>query len=421
MPYPSLSPGNPLEELLRQKFGQMPFGSAMPSHSPPMEEMNLMPSHEREPQYFSPAAEEITAERPAANLGAEPPWTPEQPARNEEDLRIHQRNRNDISTAAALAPAPSLAPSGNAASSQEGTPPATAEREEQIDPNTLDFSRINELSNSYQQHLGELPENEGQGIGRKLLSILLGYGASLGGGGLAHGYSVGKQFYDQPHQEKVADWGMRGEGLETSMDTELERLGEESNFLNESQDNELDFMKFLGTRGDADREFAAERGDAGIDQDLARDEFNFGQTESNRGQALDESEAADRAEYWQRMTDNYGERTNQMGKTEKGISLEDEQNTIREIMIQYPELVDAFVKDQDGDFFIPKVNAPEGGWIFGPSDEEEFGYERNSQLAERARRLLQEKLQGSGGEVEGEATEEIDFEQLVEMIRGGAI
>ena len=102
--------------------------------------------------------------------------------------------------------------------------------------------------------MGAMPEKEDQGIGRKLLSILLGYGASLGGGGIGHGIDVGRQFYDRPYNEKMQDWGMEGEGLKGLADTELSRLGEEGKFLDESQDNRLDFMKYQAGRGDADRD-----------------------------------------------------------------------------------------------------------------------------------------------------------------------
>ena len=338
------------------------------------------------------------------------------PARNEGELREHQQQRNDVS--AAIPPSPSL--------EQE----APVEKEETFDPDRLDFSKLDELSGSYRSHLDELPERGDQGVGRKLLSVLLGYGASLGGG-IGHGIDVGKQFYDRPYNEKVQDWDMKEGGLRTSVESELSRLGEEGDFYDKSQDNYLNFMKYQSGRGDANRDaglardkFSFEQKESNRDATLAQEEFNFTQDESERDFGLNERELGLNQEkfkglndYRERVLENYGDRTALMGDMSGAVpnTGKDAQNAYERILIQNPELGEVIKQDQDGEYFIPNVEEPEGGWFSGPSEEDTFGYNNKKQMRERAYRLLREALGIDAGE-----EQEID-PQLQQLIDQGLL
>ena len=298
----------------------------------------------------------------------------EQPARNEEELRGHQRQRNDI--AAAQPPRGDLS------------------LEEEEKPKELDFSRINELSQSYEDHLGNLPQREDQGLKRKLLSILLGYGASLGGG-VGHGLQVGKQFYDQPYHEKVADWGIREQGIGNLADTELSRLGEEGDFLDDSQGNLLELLKFRMGREDKNREFG-----------LKTDQFDFEQEQADVDTDLNNRKLESIDSSRDNTSQNYRDRTEALGNRPEGVpnTIKNEQNVLRRILIQNPELDSVIKMDQDGNYFIPKIDGPEGSWWGGdPSEDELFNHDTKSQLRDRAQRMLREGLG-----IEGEEEEEED-------------
>ena len=372
--FPSIRRGHPLERLMRPELWSNSEDFLPMAQQPEIERIEL-----GQLENFTP---EFSGETETHRF--------EIPARNEDELREHQRQRNDISAAM---PSPSLD-----ASLKE-------EEAKEVEGRNLDFSGINELSGAYRDHIGAMPEREDQGIGRKLLSILLGYGASLRGG-IGHGIETGRNFYDRPYNEKMSDWGIKGEGLTSSIDTELGRLGEEGDFLNESQDNELDFIKFLATRGDKDRDFLAEQ-----------EEFDRGIVESDREHDLDVEKAGDLDSYRRELLENYDDRTNLMGDEGVPRTNRDAQNAYERILIQYPELNEVIKRDQKGEYFIPEVAEPEGGGWFGfgdPSEEDASGYSNKKQMRERAYRLLREAL-GIGTEEESMELDPNILQQLLEQ------
>ena len=178
--------GSPLEEMLRRPRPRPGppspyFGDpAELDREDPISRIQLDELSSPKPEEMSPLTRRISLppprggmespgynNAPGSSVNSKIMGLMEPPARNEEELRGHQRQRNDIAAA--------QLPLGDLSLEEEEKP----KEEEALD--RLDFSRINELSQSYEDHLGNLPEREDQGLKRKLLSILLGYGASLGG------------------------------------------------------------------------------------------------------------------------------------------------------------------------------------------------------------------------------------------------
>ena len=151
------------------------------------------------------------------------------------------------------------------------------------------------------------------------------------------------------------------------------------------------------------------------DFDQGVTEFNAGEAESTRDyergvkefdaeHILNQGKAADLTDYRGNLLENYDERTDLMGDKSGGVptTSKDAQNAYERILIQYPELAEVIKRDQDGEYFIPKVEEPEGEW-FGfadPSEENASSYENKKQMTERAYRLLREALGIEAGEEE---------------------
>ena len=238
-----------------------------------------------------------------------------QPARDEESLRANQQGRNDISRAVpplasrdlSLDPQGLPSSQGNVPAQRQEQAQAQAQEERMPEGQDLDFSRFEDLSGQYSEHLANLPERGGHGLGRKLLSGLVGYLSALGTKNLGQGIHSGMEFYDRPYYEDLQDWQYRGEGLGTSLDDEISRLGEERQFLDESQGNQLDIYKAMLAQGNVDREFGA-----------GRDDEFFDRGDTLAGRDLDERKLESLSGYREDTAQNYRDRTNVIGDRSAG-------------------------------------------------------------------------------------------------------
>ena len=147
-------------------------------------------------------------------------------------------------------------------------------------------------------------------------------------GGVGHGLQVGKQFYDQPYHEKVADWGIREQGIGNLADTELSRLGEEGDFLDESQGNLLELLKFRMNRRDEDRDFG-----------LRTDKLDFEQEQADVDTDLNNRKLESIDSSRDNTSQNYRDRTEALGNRPEVVpnTIKNEQNVLRRMLIQNPE------------------------------------------------------------------------------------
>ena len=320
-----------------------------------------------------------------------------QPARDEDSLRENQRGRNDISRAV-----PPLA-SRDLSLDSQGLPDAQgnipAQRQEQIqgeeermpEGQDLDFSRFEDLSGQYSEHLANLPERGGHGLGRKLLSGLIGYLSAMGTKNLGQGIQSGMDFYDRPYYEDLQDWQYRGEGLGTSLDDEISRLGEERQFLDESQGNQLDIYKAMLEQGNVDRDYLAGRED---------EEFDRESNLFDRG--LDKRKLESLSGYREDTAQNYRDRTDVIRDRSVGSDrppgvpnvIKDEQSVLRQLAISNPEYEELIGLDDENNFALMDIEEPRGSWggLVGPSEEENADYERKVALREQLQIELQLEL-----------------------------
>ena len=338
------------------------------------------------------------------------------PAQDEEDLRVNQRERNDISREPvipvrdlAAAQAEEQPPQVPSPEQIEGRPlPSLQQPQQELqmpEGQNLDFSRLDDLSGQYEGHLDSLPERGGHGIGRKLLSVLLGYASSLSGG-IGQGVQTGQDFYDRPYYEDLQDWNVKSEGLRGSLDTEIDRLGEERQHLDDTQDNELDFVKAMLAQGNADRTFGAGRDDAATSVYESDRDFNAGREDEtfNRGLERDKFESLEG--YREGSLANSRERNeifkNRSTGSPPGIPdvIKDEQNVLRQIAIAMPELEEFIGLDQEGNFALLDIEMPSGSWggMFGASEEEMAQYNEKVAMKEQIQQMVQQILAGSQGD-----------------------
>lgn len=101
--------------------------------------------------------------------------------------------------------------------------------------------KLDELDTRRSATEAEQPQKEDfeHGWGRKLLSVLLGYAASLGRGGIAHGLDVGQGFYNQPYNEAMSEWQSTLEDYDKEESRLTNRLGAQSGYLDTLGDNAL--------------------------------------------------------------------------------------------------------------------------------------------------------------------------------------